>query len=385
MIVNVKAPIGISIKRLYLYRYSILIVAIIILTSKTFLLFSIDSFLGIYSFLTSFLIFSSFIVTYTKYKDLSIERTHNNKLINNNSIKNDFTSKQPLVSVIVAVKNEPIMIEELVSSCKRSTYTSIEIILVNDGSTDTTGKVLDLLEAENPHIVRAVNIKQNVGKRKAIREGIIRGNAKGDIIILMDSDCIVDKKAIGLLVKVFDNQDIGAACGLCRSYNPINTLTKMQDTWYDGQYSIMKGMESAYGTVTCLPGTLSAYRKEAIIPCLDAWCNDKFLGEEFRPGDDRHLTSYIIGGTKHYLDTNQKVWKAVYCENAIVYTEMPTTFKKFIRQQIRWKKSWFRVFFFTVPFYYKNRSFFPIIIYYLTMIWSFASPIAAVRSLIYLP
>jgi len=119
----------------------------------------------------------------------------------------------------------------------------------------------------------------------------------------------------------------------------------MQDTWYDDQFSIMKGMESAFGTVTCCPGILSAYGKEAIMPCLEAWTKDKFLGSEFTFGDDRHLTSYVLGGNKHYLGNHYKVWKTVYCESAIVYTVMPPKFKKFIRQQIRWKKSWFRVFF----------------------------------------
>ena len=79
------------------------------------------------------------------------------------------------------------------------------------------------------------------------------------------------------------------------------------------------------------------------------------------------------------------MWKTVYSERAVVYTEMPTTMKKFIRQQIRWKKSWFRVFFFTVPFYYKDRNLFAASTYYLQMIWSFLSPIVAIRSLVYLP
>ena len=64
---------------------------------------------------------------------------------------------------------------------------------------------------------------------------------------------------------------------------------------------------------------------------------------------------------------------------------MPTTLKKFIRQQIRWKKSWFRVFFFTVPFYFRDRNAYAAAHYYLQMIWSFLSPVVAVRSLVYLP
>ena len=373
-----RKQVDINKNQLHAARYLILAgIGAILITKVYLLLFYYDPFLGSYSFLTAFLVLSSFIFSYTKYKDPSIPERY----YRNTSTKN----QQPLVSLVIPSKNDPVMIRKATLSCLASSYSQIEVILVNDGSNDQTGEVMDSLRKENPRQVKVVHLSCNVGKRKATREGIVNGRANGDIIILVDSDCVLDNKAIEKLVLVFDNPEIGAVSGLGRSYNPDNILTKMQDTWYDGQYSIMKGMESAFGTVSCCPGILSAYRKEAIMPCLDAWANDKFLGSDFTFGDDRHLTSYVLGGNKHYLGNHYKVWKTVYCESAIVYTEMPSTFKKFIRQQIRWKKSWFRVFFFNVPFYYKDRNLFVAALYYLQMIWSFVSPVVAVRSLIYLP
>jgi cellulose synthase/poly-beta-1,6-N-acetylglucosamine synthase-like glycosyltransferase len=278
------------------------------------------------------------------------------------------------------------MIKKGVYSCLGSSYPRIEIILVNDGSTDETGQVMNSLHEENPEQVRVIHFPKNIGKRKAMRAGILNGPARGDIIIVVDSDCDVDSKAIERLVSIFNDPEVGGVCALGRGYNTDqNVLTKMQDTWYDGQFSIMKGMESSFGSVTCLPGALSAYRREAIMPCLDAWSNDKFLGSEFRFGDDRHLTSYIIGGSKHYLGKNNKVWKTVWCNSAHVQTEMPSNFKKFIRQQIRWKKSWYIVFFFSFPFYYKDRNFFSAAYYYLQTLWSFVGPIIAFRTLVFLP
>lgn len=374
-----KKPVKINKNQLRVARYLILVgVSAIIMTKVYLLLFYYDLFLGAYSFLTSFLVLSSFIFSYTKYKDPSNTKTYNS----NSNTK----SYQRLVSIVIPSKNDPVMIRKATLSCLASSYSQIEVILVNDGSTDQTGEVMDSLRKEYPRQVKVVHLSCNVGKRKATREGIVSGRANGDIIILVDSDCEVDNKAIEKLVRVFDNPEVGAVSGLGRGYNVNeNILTKMQDTWYDGQFSIMKGMESAFGTVTCCPGILSAYRKEAITPCLDAWANDKFLGSEFTFGDDRHLTSYVLGGNKHYLGNNYKVWKTVYCESAIVYTVMPPKLKKFIRQQIRWKKSWFRVFFFNVPFYYKDRNLFAAAFYYLQMIWSFVSPVVAIRSLVYLP
>jgi hyaluronan synthase len=212
------------------------------------------------------------------------------------------------------------------------------------------------------------------------------GNPKGEIIVLCDSDSIVEKDSIAKLVRVFEDPDVGAATGHARALNAEkNILTKLQDTWYDGQFSILKGLESSFNTVTCCSGSLSAYRKEAIKSCIDVWCNDEFLGAEFRPGDDRHLTSYVLGGTKHYLDKTSKAWKAVYCESAIVKTETPTTLRKFINQQIRWKKSWVRMFLFNMPFYYKNRSPIAVICYYLQVALSLITPFIAFRALVLLP
>lgn len=374
-----RKPVNINKNQLHTIKYLILVGVFSIIITKVYLLFNYDLFLGTYSFLTSFLVLSAFIFSYTKYKDPSTTKTQSLKIFN-------AKGRMPLVSIVIPSKNDPVMIRKAVLSCLASSYSQIEVILVNDGSTDHTGEVMDLLRKENPKQVKVVQLSCNVGKRKATREGIVNGSARGEIIILVDSDCELDNKAIEKLVSVFDNPEVGAVSGLGRSYNPNETwLTKMQDTWYDGQFSIMKGMESAFGTVTCCPGILSAYRKEAIMPCLEAWANDKFLGSEFTFGDDRHLTSYVLGGNKHYLGNHYKVWKTVYCESAIVYTVMPPKFKKFIRQQIRWKKSWFRVFFFSVPFYYKDRNSFAAAFYYLQMIWSFLSPVVAIRSLIYLP
>jgi hyaluronan synthase len=351
----------------------------LIATKLYLLFFYLDPFLGVYSVLTTFLVFSSFIVAYAKYRDPVGKGK-------SNTVGREWLQHAPLVSVVVPAKNDPVMITEAAKSCLASTYKNIQVIMVNDGSTDNTGEAMDQLRREHPDKITVIHMAQNVGKRKAVREGIISGPAKGDIILLIDSDCILEETAIERMVEMFDDPEVGAVSGHGRALNSDqNTLTKMQDTWYDGQFSIMKATESAFGTVTCCPGILAAYRKEAILPAIDKWANDMFLGSEFTLGDDRHLTSYVIGGTKHHLDKSEKVWKAKYCESAIVYTEVPPKFKKFVWQQIRWKKSWLRVFFFTAPYYFKNRNAYAAAVYYLQMIWSFLSPVVAVRSLIYLP
>jgi hyaluronan synthase len=339
------------------------------------MLFVIDPIVGIYGFTTIMLVFLAFFFTFTKYKDPSKYST-------------DGTTSQmePYVSVFVPTKNDGVLIRPVVEALLASSYNKLEVILINDGSTDNSGAVMDDLRRESPGRVKVIHLARNLGKRKAIREGIRSGNPSGDIFVLVDSDSIVDKYAIERLVKSFRDPDVGAVTGHGRARNADeNTLTKIQDTWYDGQFYVMKGLESSFNTVTCCSGSLSAYRREAVMPCLDKWCNDTFLGAEFRPGDDRHLTSFLLGGTKHYLDAKAKAWKVLYCESAVVHTEAPSSFTKFLRQQIRWKKSWVRVFLFNAPFYIKGRSPVASIYYYVQLLLSLVSPIIAFRALIMLP
>lgn len=368
-------------KKRWLTRFLIIAAVGIVLITKVYLvIFKIDPLTGLYGLFATFLVFSAFFFSYTRYKDPVIQSKHDP--ISPESRRQE----QPFVSVIIAAKNDPVIIKQGVYSILDASYPKTEIILVNDGSTDETGKVMDMLFKENPERIKVVQLSRNIGKRKAITEGIRQGKPLGEIILLIDSDTFLDKWAIERLVTCFNDPDVGAVTGLAIPLNRNeNVLTKMQDTWYDGSFAIMKGMEGSFSSVTCCSGVLSAYRREAIMPCLDAWANDHFLGIEFRAGDDRQLTSYVIGGNRHYIDSRSKVWKTKYCQSAIAYSEVPSTFKKFIKQQIRWKKSWIRTFIFTAPFYYKNRSPVAAAIYYLQMVLSYLGPIVAIRNLVLMP
>lgn len=342
-------------------------------------IFIIDWWLGLYGLVVGFMIFTSFFMSYVFYKDPALARPR---------LHQSQEKWNPLVSAVIAVKNDQYVISDTVNSCLNSSYANLEVVIVNDGSNDdgATARAIDFMEDTNPKRVKGIHLPKNLGKRKAIREGITQA-AKGDVLILLDSDTIVERDAIRNLVRCLTNDpDLGACVGYCRPFNSeVNKLSKAEDTWYHGAFSVGKGMEAALGTVTCCSGTLSAYRMEAVKPALDMWANDKFLGIDFHPGDDRQLTAMVYGGTKHYIDKNAKQWKTTYCESAISMSEVPTTFHKFIRQQIRWKKSWVRVFWFTAPYFYKNRNPVSVVYYYLQMGISFIAPLIALRNLVIIP
>ena len=95
---------------------------------------------------------------------------------------------------------------------------------------------------------------------------------------LFDSDSVWAPDAIEKIVKIFSSDPfIGAVSGHVRVLNSNkNILTKIQDSWYEGQFSIRKAFESIFGAVTCVSGPLAVFRKEAIFNFIPAWENDTF-------------------------------------------------------------------------------------------------------------
>ena len=336
----------------------------------------LDPLLAFYGFLVGFVVVLSFFCSYFRYKDPYEKARKNPKAYR----------KHPLVSVIIATKNERFIIYDCAYSCLNSTYKNLEVVIVNDGSDDEyTGKAIDELVSANPGRVFAKHLEKNEGKRYAMRHGVYM--ARGEIVVFLDSDTIVERDAIRRLVLVMnDDPEFGAVTGYCRALNAQkNWLTKMQDAWYHGAFSISKEMEAVLRSVSCCSGILSAYRMEALKPCIDKWAYDIFLGIPFMAGDDRQLTGFVVGGSKYTLDKNLKQWKAGYCESAISISETPTKLLKFVNQQVRWMQSWTRCFIFTAPWYWRGRHPLATMDYYIRMILSYMAPLVAVNCLIIAP
>src|SRR3990172_812128 len=112
-----------------------------------------------------------------------------------------------LVSIIIPVYNQESMIELVIEAIYQSTYKNFEVLTVNDGSKDKTGKILDALVKKYPNF--KVIHKKNDGKRKAVATAFFE--SKGKYIILIDSDSIIDKHAITEIMKTFNaDPKIGA-------------------------------------------------------------------------------------------------------------------------------------------------------------------------------
>ena len=238
----------------------------------------------------------------------------------------------PGISFIIAGKNEEDSIYATIESCMRSDYPGpVECIVVNDGSTDGTEAEMQRAVDYYNGYVRLISFAHNRGKREGMAVGVIESTH--DIIVFVDSDSFPEPNAVRILVEHFmDNPEVGAVSGNSGVENErANLLAKMQASRYAISFDIFKSAESLFGAVTCCPGCFSAYRRTAVAPVLEAWRNQMFLGTRSTFGDDRSLTNFVL-----------RTWRVEYCRSARATTIVPEKYMKFMKQQIRWKKSWIR-------------------------------------------
>jgi len=237
----------------------------------------------------------------------------------------------PTAAVIVAARNEGDSIGKTIGRIYAEGYPRdrLEVIAVNDGSTDDT--LEELLRAQGRHpTLTVVDFETNKGKRHGMAIGALL--ARAEFLIYVDSDSFLLPGAIRKILQGLADPTVAAVAGHTDVENVrVNALSKMQDVRYFVSYRVMKAAESVFGAVSCCPGCFSAYRKSCVLNVLDRWLHQRFLGQYCTYGDDRSLTNYLL---RHY--------RILYDDEALATTIVPERWGKYIRQQARWKRSWVR-------------------------------------------
>jgi hyaluronan synthase len=279
---------------------------------------------------------------------------------------------EPPVSFVIPCKDEEAAIAKTVTKCFEAHYPKdkLEVIVINDGSTDRTIDILRDLEKKYDRLV-IVDWKENRGKRQGMAEGIRL--AKGEIIVQLDSDSFVEPETFRNLIRPFEHPEIGAVCAHADPANAdANWLTRMQAAYYFISFRILKAAESTFMTVFCCSGCSSAYRREVILPILDQWLAEKFLGLPVTWGEDRALTNWVL----------RQNYRTIYSEQVRAHTICPDTFKKFLKQQIRWKKGWLVNSLFASRFILRREPFVAVTYFFPLFLISLITPFIAVKSLI---
>jgi len=239
----------------------------------------------------------------------------------------------PVLTVIIPAYNEGAMVASSIHSVAAARYPlgRLEIIVIDDGSTDDTWEHIERAAACHPGVVTTIRFPENRGKRAGLAAGF--RSARGEIVVTIDSDSVIEPGALLAMAGPFRDPRVGAVAGRVGVYNrTAGLIPRMLHVRFALSFDFLRAAQSTYGTVYCCPGALSAYRTSTVRAVLDGWLNQTFLGAPCTYGEDRALTNCIFAVG---LDS-------VYQRNAVVHTVVPETYRQLCKMFLRWDRSFVR-------------------------------------------
>jgi len=167
-----------------------------------------------------------------------------------------------------------------------------------------------------------------------------------DYIQVCDSDTKLAANATMELVRVLDAQpNVGAVGGDVKILNDGDSIVSfLSSLRYWMAFNIERACQSYFGCVSCISGPLGLYRNSVLQQYLNLWSDQKFLGSVCTFGDDRHLTNRML----------QFGYATKYTSLSVCHTETPSQYIRWLNQQIRWSKSYFREWLFNALWWHKH-------------------------------
>jgi cellulose synthase/poly-beta-1,6-N-acetylglucosamine synthase-like glycosyltransferase len=224
------------------------------------------------------------------------------------------TGFEPPVTVIIPAYDEEEVIVETVRSALDSTYPNFDVIVVNDGSKDSTGAKLE----ENFGREARLRIlhQANQGKPAALNRAL--EEAGGEIVVTIDADTSIAPEAISKLVRHFVDPRVAAVAGNTKVANRNRWLTRWQALEYVTSQNLEKRAFHLLNCITVVPGAIGAWRAEAL-HALGGFPYDTVA-------EDTDLT----------LAMRRRGGRVLYDEEAIARTHAPETAAELLRQRFRW-------------------------------------------------
>lgn len=229
-----------------------------------------------------------------------------------------FITAYPGVTVLVAAYNEQDSILSTLVSLDQQQYPApLEVLVINDGSTDATES---LLAGVSYPWLRVINLRQNAGKANALNQGLKL--ASHQLTITLDGDSYLYGDALKNLVERYlsDPPNTAAVAGTVMVRNSrVNLITRIQEWDYFHGIAAIKRLQSLFQGTLVAQGAFSLYRTD-VLRQLGGWPESV--------GEDIVLTWGIL----------KQGYRVGYCEDGVSFTNAPTTFRQFIRQRQRWSR-----------------------------------------------
>jgi len=208
----------------------------------------------------------------------------------------------PKVTVVIPAFNEGPMVGKSIRSVAACRYPKdkLEVIVVDDGS-----------------------------KRSALVAGFRA--AQGEIVLTIDSDSEINPDTVHEMVAPFlADPQVGGVAGRVAVLNRDTMISRMLEVQFALAFDYGRAAQSVYRAVACCPGALSSFRRDIILPYLDEWENQRFLGRPVNHGEDQALTNIVL----------RQGYDTVYQRTAIVHTLVPTSYPQLSRMFLRWDRSY---------------------------------------------
>ncbi|MCQ4206562.1 bifunctional polysaccharide deacetylase/glycosyltransferase family 2 protein [Streptomyces longispororuber] len=215
------------------------------------------------------------------------------------------------VSVIVPAYNERECIANTVDSLAASTH-PIEIIVVDDGSSDGTADIVEGLGHPNVRVVR----QENAGKPAALNNGV--RHARYDLVVMMDGDTVFEPDTVARLVQPFADPQVGAVAGNAKVGNRNTLIGAWQHIEYVMGFNLDRRMYDLLRCMPTIPGAIGAFRRDDVL-AVGGMSEDTLA-------EDTDITIALHRAGR----------RVVYEERARAWTEAPGSFRQLWSQRYRW-------------------------------------------------
>jgi cellulose synthase/poly-beta-1,6-N-acetylglucosamine synthase-like glycosyltransferase len=242
---------------------------------------------------------------------------------------NPYTGRRShMVSVCIPTwREEPAWLERSIDSALRA---GADEVIVSYAEGDRSAEeVVRRFEGR----ISAIAFESRAPKKLALYESFRR--AKGDVLCVLDSDTYIAEDALNEVCRALDaDPEVGGVVPLNVIFNRGHLAGRLSSLVEGSRNALNKAL-SVLGNVHVLDSRFCAYRREAVLPLLDEYLNNRFLGRDVVIGEDKQMT-YLL---------QRAGWKCVMQASAIDYTAAPKNMVGFLRQQLRWARSGWMYFF----------------------------------------
>lgn len=218
------------------------------------------------------------------------------------------------VSVLIAAYNERPVIARTIDAVLASEPPPLEVIVVDDGSSDGTA---DEVAARFASHERVRLLRQaNGGKASALNRAIAA--SRGDVLVCLDADTLFTPSTLTHLVRHFWDPNVGAVAGNVKVGNRVNVWTRWQALEYITSQNLDRRAYALLDGITVVPGAVGAWRRDAVVQAGGF--------QEDTLAEDMDLTWRV----------RRAGWRIANETRALGFTEAPDSLQTLYRQRFRW-------------------------------------------------